>query len=115
MFPLQDNIPTRRPQIVTILIIVLNCLIFTLELSLPKQVLEQVIGIFGIVPTRFTGGSWGLNLYVTANSIWPFITSMFLHGGWIHIISNMWILWIFGDNVEDRMGHLRFSIFYLIS
>jgi len=114
MFPLQDNIPSRRPQIVTILIIVLNCFFFAVELSLPKQVLEQLIGVLGIVPSRFTGGSWGLSLYVTANSIWPFLTSIFLHGGWLHIISNMWILWIFGDNVEDRMGHLRFTVFYLI-
>jgi len=114
VFPLQDNIPSRRPPIVTVLIIALNCFIFCAELSLPRQALERAIFFLGIVPRRFTGGDWGSDLCVTANSLWPFITSMFLHGGWMHIISNMWVLWIFGDNVEDRMGHVRFLIFYLL-
>jgi len=114
MFPIQDNIPHRRPPIVTVLIIVFNCLVFAVELSLPRDVLELTINVLGVVPRRFTGGEWGTNILVTANNIWPFITSMFLHVGWMHIISNMWILWIFGDNVEDRMGSLRFFIFYML-
>jgi len=114
VFPLQDNIPSRNPPVATISIIAANCLIFTAELSMPKETLFQVIKTLGIVPSQFTSGAWGANIYVTANSIWPFITSMFLHGSWMHIITNMWMLWIFGDNVEDRMGSFRFFIFYLL-
>ena len=114
MFPLQDSIPSRTVPIVTLLLITVNCFVFALELACPEPFLEKLIYYFGIVPARFTSATWGHEFGVTTNSFWPFLTSMFLHGGWIHIISNMWTLWIFGDNVEDRMGHLRFFIFYLL-
>src|ERR1700674_1418912 len=66
-----------------------------------------------MVPARYTHPSWAAWVGLPIDDYWPFLTSMFLHSGWLHIIGNMWTLWIFGDNVEDRMGPLRFGIFYL--
>lgn len=114
MIPLHDNIPTRHVPIVTWLLILANAVVFALELSLPSPVLEHVLYHLGLVPARFTDPAWGVQVGLTANSFWPFLTSMFLHGGWLHIIFNMWALWIFGDNVEDRMGHARYLVFYLL-
>jgi len=100
MIPLRDVIPSRTTPYITITIIVLNSLAWLFELSLPHAELNQFILTFGVVPAYFA---------------WPtLITSMFLHGGWMHVIGNMWYLWIFGDNVEDRVGHGRFIVFYLL-
>ena len=84
------------------------------ELTLPEPVLEQLFYVFGMVPARYTHPDWAVSLGFPAEDYWPFVTSMFLHGGWLHIIGNMWTLWIFGDNVEDRMGPVRFVVFYLL-
>src|SRR3989440_10379724 len=81
---------------------------------LPRQGVEQLFYIFGLVPARFTHPDWAAYVGFHVDSYWPILTHQFLHGGWLHIIANMWTLWIFGDNVEDRMGPLRFVIFYLI-
>jgi membrane associated rhomboid family serine protease len=70
--------------------------------------------VFGIVPARLTHPGWAAEVGFPAGAFWTLITHQFLHGGWLHIISNMWALWIFGDNVEDAMGHFRFAIFYLL-
>ena len=100
MIPLRDVIPSRTTPYITITIIALNSLAWLFELSLPHAELNQFILTFGVVPAYFA---------------WPtLITSMFLHGGWMHVIGNMWYLWIFGDNVEDRVGHGRFIVFYLL-
>ncbi len=100
MIPLRDVIPSRTTPYITITIIALNSLAWLFELSLPHEELNQFIVTFGVVPAYFA---------------WPtLITSMFLHGGWMHVIGNMWYLWIFGDNVEDRVGHGRFIVFYLL-
>ena len=99
MIPLRDVIPSRTTPVVTISLVVLNALIFLYELSLGEQVNEFMFS-FGLVPAYF---SW-LNV----------VTSMFLHGGFLHAAGNMLYLWIFGDNVEDRMGHGRFLAFYLL-
>jgi membrane associated rhomboid family serine protease len=114
VIPLKDNIPARHAPVVTWLLILANALVFAFELSLPQPVLERVIYHLGLVPARFADPNWGADAGLTANSFWPFLTSMFLHGGWLHIIGNMWFLWIFGDNVEDRLGHVRFLLFYLV-
>jgi membrane associated rhomboid family serine protease len=95
-------------------LILVNAVVFMIELSLPGPALERVLYHLGLVPARFTDPAWGAQVGLTANSFWPFLTSMFLHGGWLHIIFNMWALWIFGDNVEDRMGHVRYLVFYLM-
>ncbi|MGH2523274.1 MAG: rhomboid family intramembrane serine protease, partial [Anaerolineales bacterium] len=106
MFPLKDTIRSRSFPAVNWLIILANLAIFVYETSLSSGQLEGLITTYGIVPVRLVGGlpqEW-LTLF----------TSMFLHGGWLHVISNLWALYIFGDNVEDRMGSGRYLAFYLI-
>lgn len=114
MFPLHDNIPSRRVPVAMYAIIIANVVIFLFQLAMPSQRLEQIFYLFGIVPLRYTNAAWAESVGYTSGSYWPFLTGMFLHGGWLHIISNMWSLWIFGDNVEDRMGHVRFFLFYVL-
>jgi membrane associated rhomboid family serine protease len=91
-----------------------NSLVFAFEIVLPEPVLEVFFYYFGIVPARYSHPEWAAWIGFPVDDYWPFVTSMFLHGGWLHIIGNMWTLWIFGDNVEDRMGTMRFLVFYLI-
>ena len=99
MIPLRDIIPSRTTPVVTIALITINVLVFLYELSLGRAV-DAFTLYWGLVPAAF---SW-----VTV------LTSMFLHGGFLHVAGNMLYLWIFGDNVEDRMGHGRFLVFYLL-
>ena len=100
MIPLRDIIPSRTVPYITVTIIVLNALAWLYELSLPRELLPVFLQIYGVVPANFHAAT--------------LISSMFLHGGWSHIIGNMWYLWIFGDNIEDRLGHGRFIVFYLL-
>ena len=100
MFPIRDTQPSDSRPVVTILIIVLNVLAFLYEFSLDDNSRNYFIANYGLIPDR---------LHASA-----LLTSMFLHGGWMHIIGNMWFLWIFGDNVEDVMGHGKYLIFYLL-
>ncbi len=110
MIPIRDTIPSRTYPIITVSLIISNVIIFFYQLSLGSRV-DVFISDFGLVPLRFFRSfEKGINPLIT---FLPFFTSMFLHGGWFHIIGNMWYLWIFGDNVEDRMGHFRFLIFYI--
>ncbi|MCA1659760.1 MAG: rhomboid family intramembrane serine protease [Verrucomicrobiaceae bacterium] len=113
MLPLRDNIPTQRTPVVTRTLIFINALAFIFELMLSESSLEQFMYLFGIVPARFTHPEWAAQVGFPGGDYMPLLTHMFLHGGWMHILSNMWTLWIFGDNVEDRMGSWRFLIFYL--
>src|SRR5262245_60542370 len=100
MIPLRDVIPSRTTPYITVTLIVLNAMAWLFEVTLPEDVLRQFLTVYGVVPAFFA---------------WPtLITSMFLHGSWMHVIGNMWYLWIFGDNVEDRLGHGRFIAFYLL-
>lgn len=115
MIPLRDANPSRKRPVVTIFLIIINVLIFIFETSLPYNLLEEFLKIFGFIPLMLTKSLFGflrgnIQLYIL-----PVFTSMFLHGSWTHLISNMWALWLFGDNVEDRMGHFKFLMFYLIS
>jgi membrane associated rhomboid family serine protease len=99
MIPLRDIIPSRTTPVVTISLIAVNILVFIYELSLGRDV-DAFTLYYGLVPAAF---SWV-----------AVFTSMFLHGGFLHVAGNMLYLWIFGDNVEDRMGHGRFLVFYLL-
>jgi len=114
VFPILDSVPSRSVPVVTRTLIIANVVVFFFELSLPREAVEQVFYLFGIVPARFTHPEWAAFVGFPINDYWPLLTHQFLHGGWLHIIGNMWTLWIFGDNVEDRMGPLRFTLFYLI-
>src|SRR5207237_10907870 len=100
MIPLRDVIPSRTTPYITVTIIVLNAVAFLFELSLSQDALNQFLYVYGVVPASFSPPT--------------LVTSMFLHGGWSHVIGNMWYLWIFGDNVEDRLGHGRYIVFYLV-
>ncbi|HEU0123521.1 MAG TPA: rhomboid family intramembrane serine protease [Bryobacteraceae bacterium] len=99
MIPLRDTQPSYTFPFVTIAIIVLNVVAFLYEFSLDPYELNDFIARYGVIPTRF---QW-----------MDVLTSIFLHGGWMHLIGNMWFLWIYGDNIEDILGHSQFLIFYL--
>jgi len=101
MIPLRDVIPSRTTPWITYLLIALNVLVFLFELSLDSKDVTEFIFAFGLVPAEF---NW-VNV----------ITAMFVHGGWIHLGGNLLSLWIFGDNIEDRMGHVRYLVFYLLA
>jgi membrane associated rhomboid family serine protease len=100
MFPIRDTQPSYSRPIVTILIIVLNVVVFLYEFSLDEYSRNYFIANYGLIPARFHTSA--------------VITSMFLHGGWLHIIGNMWFLWIFGDNIEDVLGHAKYLVFYVL-
>ncbi|PWH19538.1 MAG: rhomboid family intramembrane serine protease [Ardenticatenia bacterium] len=106
MIPLQDTIPSRSLPLVNWMLIALNVLIFLMMLSLGPYA-ERIVFLLGVVPLR-------LLAYPDLAQAFTLITSMFLHGGWAHLFSNMLALYIFGDNVEDRMGSWRYLAFYLI-
>ena len=114
MIPIQDTVRSRNPPLAVYALIGLNFLVFALELTLPHEDLDRLSYLLGIVPARYAHPEWASRVGFPVDDYWPFLTSMFLHGGWAHIIGNMWTLWIFGDNVEDRMGPFRFTAFYLL-
>ena len=114
MFPIQDSVPSRSVPVVTRALILINVVVFFFELSLSRESIIQLFYLFGVVPARFTDPEWAASIGFPIGSYWSLLTHQFLHGGWLHIVANMWTLWIFGDNVEDRMGPLRFIIFYLV-
>ena len=100
MIPLRDVIPSRTTPVVTVSLIALNALAWFFELALPEDTLPAFLRVYGVVPADLRAPTLA--------------SSMFLHGSWPHVIGNMWYLWIFGDNIEDRMGHARFLVFYLL-
>lgn len=112
MIPLWDDVPRTRWPIITVILIAANCVVFFQELAAPPAVREQMIAAFSLIPARSTAFVSGYPVGF-AGGILPLFTSMFLHGGWMHLIGNMWFLWLFGDNVEDRVGHGRYLLLYL--
>jgi membrane associated rhomboid family serine protease len=105
VFPLYDENPTRITPYFTYGLIGMNILVFLHEVSLSNEQLEQFFQLYAVVPRELTtnfAGEWA-----------TLITSQFLHGGWWHLISNMIFLWVFGNNIEDRLGHFKYLIFYL--
>ncbi len=112
MFPLRDTIPSKRFPLINFILIGLNVWAFFIELSFGHAV-QGFIQTYGFIPAHLAHpAAYGISPTFAVLTIF---TAMFLHGGWIHIIGNMWFLWIFGDNVEDAMGHGRYLIFYLLS
>lgn len=108
MIPLRDTIRSQHFPVVTVLLIAVNILIFLYEVSLGEAGMNDLVYIYGLVPAYYHTHQAFLLDYMS------FITSTFLHGSWMHVIGNMWILWLFGDNVEDKMGKARFLWFYLL-
>ena len=100
MIPLRDTQPSYSAPLVTVFLIVVNVLVFLFQISLDPWMRNSFIAYYGVIPDRLHTAS--------------LFTSMFLHGGWMHLIGNMWFLWIFGDNVEDVLGHAKYLLFYLV-
>jgi membrane associated rhomboid family serine protease len=107
MFPIRDTIRSRSFPLVNLTIIAVKVLVFLFQSSLSQQGFVSVIQTYGLIPAKFTLS----NPY----TVLTIFSSMFMHGGWFHLISNMWTLYIFGDNVEDRMGSGRYLSFYLLA
>jgi rhomboid family protein len=112
MIPLKDKNPSYGIPFVNYLLIAANAAVFFYELSLGKG-LDSFFIRYGLIPSRYFEMVAQHTNFITRYV--PFFTSMFIHGGWLHIIGNMWFLFIFGDNVEDRLGHRKYLLFYLLS
>jgi membrane associated rhomboid family serine protease len=110
MLPVRDTAPNRNFPLATWGIIILCGIVFYFETTLPQELLEKFTVYFGIVPRVYTRHYRPLPVV----DYLPFLTTLFIHGGWVHILGNMWFLKIFGSKVEDRMGHGRFLFFYVI-
>lgn len=107
MFPLYDTARSRRFPLINLALILLNALAFLYELRLGEPALRRFIFEWGLTPNLFVNdpSAFWMNIF----------SSMFLHGGWFHIINNMWVLFVFGDNVEAHMGSIKYLLFYLLS
>ncbi|UJX40191.1 rhomboid family intramembrane serine protease [Desulfovibrio sp. JY] len=113
MIPLRDNVPSSRRPLVTWTIIALCALLFFFEQLLPNRALFEFLYIYGVVPARYTDPAYAAIMGYPRGGYESMVTYMFLHGGWLHFLLNMWVLWIFADNVEEALGPLRFALFYL--
>ena len=111
MIPLRDANPSRTIPFINYFLIAANVVVFLFELSLGRH-LDQFIYRFGVVPARWIEEVEMMR--ISLSTVLPFFSSMFLHGGWLHILGNMLFLYIFGDNVEDRFGHLKYLFFYIL-
>jgi len=111
MIPIRDAIRSKNFPAVNVLIIGLNIIAFLWELFQGPN-LKEVFYLYGMVPLRYSNPELAAH-FTSFQQYLPFLTSMFLHGGFLHIIMNMWFLYIFGDNIEDRLGHIRYLVFYL--
>ena len=115
MIPLHDDNPTEITPVVTIALIALCSLVFLYQFSLPERAGETFVFHFGAIPAVIFGHEEALPDEAVGFPVTlTLLTSMFLHGGWMHLIGNMLYLWIFGNNVEDAMGHVKFVVFYLV-
>ena len=125
MFPYRDENPTEHPAVITVAIIVVNVLVFVLVQGAGAQgPLARSVCDLGLIPGEIlrtakpgSGVELAPGMYClvdAAPKYWTVITSMFTHGGWFHLLGNMLFLWVFGNNIEDAMGHGRFLIFYLL-
>jgi membrane associated rhomboid family serine protease len=112
VIPLSDSIQPQRTPIATYTIILINVLVFIYNLLQPEAMLEGWVHEHALIPVRLLA-STGDPLRLVGQ-LGTLFSSMFIHAGWMHLLGNLWFLWIFGDNVEDRLGHLGFVAFYLM-
>jgi membrane associated rhomboid family serine protease len=110
MIPIRDTAPCHSTPLVTWGLMAVCIIVFVSMKLMPDQLSYRLLNLYGMVPIRYSNPYYGLpfDYYLS------FLTNLFLHGNWLHLIMNMWFMWIFGDNVEDRMGRLPFLIFYLV-
>ena len=115
MIPIRDDTPRFSTPYVSYFLIALNTLVFLFELALGPETRNEFMFQFGVMPAHITGLLSGMSRVSAPAALLPVFTSMFLHASWLHLIANMWVLWIFGDNIEDYLGHFRYILFYLFS
>jgi rhomboid family protein len=113
MIPLKDMTPRHSVPVMTLLLIAVNVIVFLHQVSLSPAHADAFVRAYGLVPAKLSLALAGRR-YTLADALIPLFTCMFLHGGWLHIIGNMWFLWIFGAKVEERMGAFIYLIFYLV-
>ncbi|HEV3482948.1 MAG TPA: rhomboid family intramembrane serine protease [Candidatus Acidoferrales bacterium] len=113
MIPLKDMTPRRSVPFATLLLIAINVIVFVHQITLPPTALDAFIKTYGLIPAKISMALAGRH-YTMEQALLPLFTCMFLHGGILHILGNMWFLWIFGGNVEDRFGSLPYLAFYLV-
>jgi membrane associated rhomboid family serine protease len=111
MFPIQNTVPSRYPPVINWVLIAINCGVFLYQIGLGPDELQRFLLRYALIPAVYFRPD--LNSDLTFLDYLPFITNAFLHGGWLHLILNMWTLWLFGGTVEDRLGSLRYLFFYL--
>lgn len=115
MIPIKDTVPSRNVLVAIPLLLISNLVVFLfLEFGFSLPIRRALLYCLGIVPISYTQPEWLTAKGLPVSGYWSFLTSLFIHGNWLHIIANMWTLWIFGDNVEDRMGPWGFLLFYLL-
>lgn len=112
MFPFIDTAPRARRPVVTLLLIAANTMVFLWMRSLPQRGLHWVLVHAALIPAIYTEPGLARSVGLDPSSWWPLVTNAFMHGGWLHLISNMWFLWIFGPAMEARYGRLGFSVLY---
>src|SRR5438874_1061764 len=115
MIPIRDDVPNSSTPWVNYFLIALNVAVYLVEGSMPSAAFQQMIFEFGVVPGRIVHWISGGHGVTPEAALLPILTSLFLHGSIFHVLGNMWFLWIFGDNVEDHLGHARYLLFYLLS
>lgn len=113
MIPLKDMTPRRSVPFATLLLIAVNVFVFIHQVALPPAALDAFIKTYGLIPAKISMALAGRH-YTMEQALFPLFTCMFLHGGILHILGNMWFLWIFGGNVEDRFGSVPYLAFYLV-
>ncbi len=114
MFPIKDDQPRYSTPYVNGFLIAVNILVYLFQASLDPRSYDLLAHQFGVVPSHLSAFLAGSPRYPQAAIVIPFFTSMFLHAGWMHVLGNMWFLFIFGDNIEDYLGHFRYLLFYVL-
>jgi membrane associated rhomboid family serine protease len=114
MIPIRDSIPCHTKPYVTWAIMAICIVVFIIMLVMPDHMSQRFLYLYGMVPIRYSNPQWSYDFGLPPDHYLSFLTSLFLHSGWMHIAVNMMFLWIFADNIEDLMGHGRFVVFYVL-
>lgn len=115
MIPIRTDVQVYRRQPVVLMLLGVNILVFVYQATLGPREGFLLAVEWALVPRRYADPFWAVQVGLDPNDYRPLLTNIFLHGGWLHLIANMWTLWLFGRAVEERMGQLRFALFYLLS
>jgi membrane associated rhomboid family serine protease len=113
LFPFTDTAPRARRPLVVLSLIAINTIVFLWMWSLPQRAQDELIVHLALIPVRYTDRAVALRAGLDPTNWWPLLTNTFMHGGWLHLISNMWFLWIFGPAMEGRLGRILFLVLYL--